>query len=936
MPRLTLDAINAETFHDSDLVTMLSDVPLLPLERTILQTFTALVLVVFGFVAIAESSAAAMIAGVDGRLYFWGQDSFNAPTTDELTIQRTVVQGTYLAPGRSVVQVDASYNLWRGAIDTEGDIYLLGYWPTTSALPVLPSGAVRILRPANKRALSIATGLEAWMAVMSDGSVLAMARMLGDEMGCSGCGTPSTYWLPDGELVATLSTNGSYALAVTRSRKVYAIGAAPGGYGTSGSGDRFAAAVPVQFAPGIEIVQAATGSTASAALSTSGRLFVWGSGSRGELGNGSVGPVTIPVEITMPSGKAITAIAYSEQHAIAIDQDGNAFGWGANSWGQLGDETATDRAVPTPVSNPGRDQFVRAAVTDDSTYLTTSSDEIRTWGNDFSHHLASGRVSPIMRPTSRGPALPARPVQVVAGDGFSLARMPNGDVYARGGNGAGQLANGDPNRASHSQWVKTSITNATALAAASGQGLAIDTAGRLFSWGITYVPVQAATDLTERLLPPGVRAVDIAAGFGFAVALGDDGNVYTWGSNVNWGLGTGDASNRSTPTRITFPNDARIVSISSKWMSSFAVASDGRLFGWGYNFSGALGLDASEARAPQQILLPQGDLAKAVSAGTNMTLVLSLDGRIYFSGEISNRRVYSFTLLPVPGALPIRDILAGGSSVYLTSVSGRRFGAGRYPWGELTLTEPQFPGSDLIEYLPAAKYTQLSAGTLSALAITGDGEVVGWGENSAADVVGDFRANSSFVPDCAFDANGRCALGVSYEISVTSTGPGIVSPLSPPRAYVGGSIQFEARADDGYRASVSGCDATANRGIVTTGAVRAPCAVNVVFVPSCTLDLDGDGNVWPSTDGVLLLRAMLGVSESAFAVGVATLSTQDARHAAYRRYQVPAVANLLDFDGDGLVSSMTPLCQTSCRIPSKRIHRIGSTHNAAKYLLNRT
>ena len=50
---------------------------------------------------------------------------------------------------------------------------------------------------------------------------------------------------------------------------------------------------------------------------------------------------------------------------------------------------------------------------------------------------------------------------------------------------------------------------------------------------------------------------------------------------------------------------------------------------------------------------------------------------------------------------------------------------------------------------------------------------------------------------------------------------------------------------------------------------------------------------------------MLGLPESAFAAGVTTLTTQDAKHAAYRRYQVPAAANLLDFDGDALVNGLT-------------------------------
>ena len=56
-----------------------------------MQPVRALILVVLSFLTMAVSSAAAMIAGADGRLYFWGQDSINAPTTDKLTTQRTAI-----------------------------------------------------------------------------------------------------------------------------------------------------------------------------------------------------------------------------------------------------------------------------------------------------------------------------------------------------------------------------------------------------------------------------------------------------------------------------------------------------------------------------------------------------------------------------------------------------------------------------------------------------------------------------------------------------------------------------------------------------------------------------------------------------------------------------------------------------------------------------
>ena len=72
--------------------------------------------------------------------------------------------------------------------------------------------------------------------------------------------------------------------------------------------------------------------------------------------------------------------------------------------------------------------------------------------------------------------------------------------------------------------------------------------------------------------------------------------------------------------------------------------------------------------------------------------------------------------------------------------------------------------------------------------------------------------------------------------------------------------------------------------------------------PACVLDLDGNGDVDPLTDGVLLVRAMSGLADTAVTNGAVGLNAQ---RPTWAQMQPFFHANLLDIDGDGLTYPFT-------------------------------
>lgn len=107
---------------------------------------------------------------------------------------------------------------------------------------------------------------------------------------------------------------------------------------------------PVQtVAGGTDWKQVSTGSYFSAALKTNGTLWLWGSNSDGQLGDNTTTGKSSPVQ-TISGGsnwfRLSTSGGATTGYISAIKTDGTLWSWGANSLGQLGDNTTTVKSSP--------------------------------------------------------------------------------------------------------------------------------------------------------------------------------------------------------------------------------------------------------------------------------------------------------------------------------------------------------------------------------------------------------------------------------------------------------------------------------------------------------------------------------------------------------------------------------------------------------------
>ena len=204
-------------------------------------------------------------------------------------------------------------------------------------------------------------------------------------------------------------------------------------------------------------MQVSAGGDHSLALGSDGNIYAWGSNSNGQLGDGTTTQKTIPVKVKPPVGKP-TAFTYVQVSAgydfsLALGSDGNAYAWGNNMYGGLGDGTfyntrTTPVKVKPPAGKPTAFTYVQVSAGGDHSLALGSDGNIYAWGCNTGSDLGNNkpgdsyipvRVRDPVSPTNASKGLKA--AQVIAGYHFSLAMGSDGNAYAWGANYSGQLGN---------------------------------------------------------------------------------------------------------------------------------------------------------------------------------------------------------------------------------------------------------------------------------------------------------------------------------------------------------------------------------------------------------------------------------------------------------------------------------------------------------------
>src|SRR6185369_4092461 len=154
-------------------------------------------------------------------------------------------------------------------------------------------------------------------------------------------------------------------------------GGGQGGAGTGGAGGTGGAPPDV---PGC-VAAISVGSSHACARRTDGTLWCWGSNTNGEIGIGTpfTASILAPTQVTALGVRVIQAAVGTGFFSCATTDDGSAWCWGTNTYGQLGNGDRAEQRAPAQVQAPGG-AYAAVAPGNVSTCARTADGKAWCWG----------------------------------------------------------------------------------------------------------------------------------------------------------------------------------------------------------------------------------------------------------------------------------------------------------------------------------------------------------------------------------------------------------------------------------------------------------------------------------------------------------------------------------------------------------------------------
>ncbi len=333
--------------------------------------------------------------------------------------------------------------------------------------------------------------------------------------------------------------------------------------------------------------------------------------------NGNFDPTK---EALLKPGEIIIYVRGGGEHAGLLTSYGRVFMWGLNNDGQLGDGSTTNYTYPIDITGAfNLDDDERIVSLELGNYFSmalTSKGRVFTWGDNLSGQIGDGTYNnDVLLPkdiTAQFFLLPAEEIIMISASGSHAGVLTSqGRVFTWGFNSNGELGDNTTNRKLSpvditSNFTLTAQEKITSISFGTNHSSAITSDGRLFMWGSNFQGQLGINSLGGNSLIP----VDITANFSLNVgekilqaSLGGDhtlavtteGRVFSWGNNSygQLGLGTWSIDEVLVPTEITHKysllDGETIVFVEAAEANSASITSLGRLHIWGANHNGQNG-----------------------------------------------------------------------------------------------------------------------------------------------------------------------------------------------------------------------------------------------------------------------------------------------------------------------------------------------------------
>ncbi|XP_026277054.2 E3 ubiquitin-protein ligase HERC2 [Frankliniella occidentalis] len=376
---------------------------------------------------------------------------------------------------------------------------------------------------------------------------------------------------------------------------------------------------------------------------------------------------------------------------------------------------------------------------------------VYVWGLNDKDQLGGAKGSKVKLPVFSETLSSLRPIHIAGGSKTLFVVSSDGKLYACGEGSNGRLGLGHSgNVASPRQLTVLApyVVRKVAVHSGGKHAMALTQDGKVFSWGQGEDGelghgTRATLDrprLIEAFRSKRIR--DIACGSAHSAAITSGGELYTWGLGQYGRLGHGDNATQLKPRAVKALLGRHVVQVAcgSRDAQTLALTSDGMVFSWGDGDFGKLGRGGSEGCSVPQNVERLNTLGVCqIECGAQFSLALTKTGQVWTWGKGDYYR------------------LGLDSDAHM-----------RWP--------------TLVEALRGERVVQVAVGALHCLAVTDLGVVYAWGDNdhgqqaSGSTLVNRKPAMVQGLGDVRIK---RVACGSSHSIAWTTTDPQPVGLQEP-------------------------------------------------------------------------------------------------------------------------------------------------------------
>lgn len=543
----------------------------------------------------------------------------------------------------------------------------------------------------------------------------------------------------------------------------------------------------------------------------------------------------------------MTVSAYRD-HNFAWNAQGDVWGWGLNSRGQLGDGTRVDKQVAT--SNPKLNGFSMISTGLTQNIALRSDGTVWTWGESY-------REQEI--PLTKVEGL-ENIVSISSGLLHYLALREDGTVWAWGSNDMGQLGDGTTNITSKPVQV-VGLDSVVSIVASYYNSMALREDGTVWIWGygirgvLGYDAPVEHKQLVPIKIPNLENIIQVDLSYLHGAALKGDGTVWTWGFNESGQLGDGTFFDHAAPLQVQNLNG--VIKVSASYSQTLALTRDGKVWAWGNNYYGEVGDASGIQKRPSPVRTAHLEGIVDIEAGELYSMAIKRNGSVWAwgnntYGQLGDGTKVAKTTRTLVNGIPFpKDVLSPSAPTQLRT-TGKTSTTAVLAWEESNDNHAVkeylvYQGNTLIDTLevdahpidyttgytaialaPETEYKftikardyagnissssnevtvkteaslpmAISAGSNHTLALKSDGSVWAWGSNSAGQI-GDGSLTGRLTPKqanvssiTAISAGGSFSLALKSDGTIWGWGENTIGQLGnsqlTPQQYVPKKIE---------------------------------------------------------------------------------------------------------------------------------------------------